>query len=329
MALSAAHAVVVAKAIGDPSRVRILAILDQHELTVSELVLVLGQSQPRVSRHLKLLQEAGLLRRNAEGRAAYFRLDRGAAAAPVVRSLLDAIAPEDAELATDARRLQTIRDNRARKAESYFEDVATSWDAIRHRHVAESAIEAALLDSLATAQVATLLDLGTGTGRILEIAGPHIEAGLGIDRSRDMLTVARHKLEGAGLQHCEVRQGDVHNVAVADGSVDMAVLHHVLHFLDDPGHAIAEAARTLRSGGRLVVVDFETHAEEMLRTDYQHQRLGFDTDEVDAWCREAGLGAVTATRFVPETVDENTLTVVLWTAVQRSDAPSTYSLEVA
>ena len=329
MPVATEDVVAVAKAIGDPSRVRILAILDQHELTVSELVLVLGQSQPRVSRHLKLLHDAGLLRRKAEGRAAFFRLDRTAQLAPLARAALDAIDADDPELAADARRLQTIRDNRARTAAAYFEDVATSWDAMRHRHVADSAIEHALLENLRADHVATLLDLGTGTGRILEIAGPHIDVGLGIDRSRDMLAVARHKLEGAGLHHCEVRHGDVHNVGVPAGTVDMAVLHHVLHFLDDPGHAIAEAARTLRPGGRLLVVDFQSHGEEMLRTDYQHQRLGFDTDEVDAWCREAGLSTVTATAFTPETVDEDTLTVVLWAATQRSDAPSTYSLEVA
>ena len=329
MAVSAETLVQVTKAMGDPSRVRILAILEHHELTVSELVLVLGQSQPRVSRHLKLLQDAGLLHRKAEGRSAFYRLARSGPAAPLLHAAVEALDPSDPDLAADARRLQTIRDTRTERAAAYFEDVASTWDAMRHRHVAEADIEQALVGMMRGRRVGTLVDLGTGTGRVLEIAAPHIESGIGIDRSRDMLAVARHKLEGAGVHHCDVRHGDVHNVALPDGSADMAVLHHVLHFLDDPGHAVAEAARTLRPGGTLVVVDFASHGEEMLRTDHQHQRLGFDTDEIEDWCRAAGLEDVTARTFTPEQVDDETLTVVFWTATQRHDAPTTYKLEVA
>lgn len=329
MALGVSAVVQAAKAVADPSRVRILAILDHHELTVSELVLVLGQSQPRVSRHLKLLQDAGFLHRKAEGRSAFYRLERSGPTGPLLRALLDDIDVDDHELAADARRLQSIRDARDQQARTYFEQVAGSWDAMRHRHVAETEIENALVDMLRGRYVRGLLDLGTGTGRVLEIAAPHIEAGIGVDLSRDMLAVARHKLEVEGLHHCDVRHGDLRHLSLPDGSMDMAVLHHVLHFLDDPADALAEAARTLRPGGTLVVVDFATHDEEVLRTDHQHQRLGFDTDEMEVWCRAAGLEDVTARTFTPEQVDDETLTVVFWTATQRRDAPSTYSLEVA
>lgn len=329
MAMGVNTVVQAAKAVADPSRVRILAILDHHELTVSELVLVLGQSQPRVSRHLKLLQDAGFLHRKAEGRSAFYRLERAGPMAPLLRTVLADIDAGDPDIAADARRLQAIRDSRDEQARSYFEAVAGSWDGMRHRHVAETEIEQALVDMLRGRHVRSLLDLGTGTGRVLEIAAPHVEAGIGVDLSRDMLAVARHKLEAAGLHHCDVRHGDLRHLSLPDGSMDMAVLHHVLHFLDDPADALAEAARTLRPGGTLVVVDFATHDEDVLRTDHQHQRLGFDTDEMEDWCSAAGLEDVTARTFTPEKVDEETLTVVFWTATQRRDAPSTYTLEVA
>ena len=329
MSLGVSTVVQAAKAVADPSRVRILAILDHHELTVSELVLVLGQSQPRVSRHLKLLQDAGFLHRKAEGRSAFYRLERSGPVAVILRTVLDGIDAGDPDIAADARRLHTIREARDAQARAYFEQIAGSWDAMRHRHVAEAEIENALVDMLRGRHIRSLLDLGTGTGRVLEIAAPHIEAGIGVDLSRDMLAVARHKLEAEGLYHCDVRHGDLRHLSLPDGSMDMAVLHHVLHFLDDPADALAEAARTLRPGGTLVVVDFATHTEDVLRTDHQHQRLGFDTDEMDLWCRAAGLEDLTARTFTPDLVDDETLTVVFWTATQRPDAPSTHALEVA
>lgn len=329
MALEVPAVVQAAKAVADPSRVRILAILDHHELTVSELVDVLGQSQPRVSRHLKLLQDAGFLHRKAEGRSAFYRLHRSGPVAPILRSVLDGLRPDDPALAADARRLRSIRDARDQQARTYFEAVASGWDGMRHRHVAETEIEGALVDMIRGRHVRSLLDLGTGTGRVLELAAPHIDTGVGVDLSRDMLAVARHKLEAAGLHHCEVRHGDLRHLSLPNGSVDMAVLHHVLHFLDDPADALAEAARTLRPGGTLVVVDFASHDEDVLRTEHQHQRLGFDTDEMEDWCHAAGLRDLTARTFTPEQVDDETLAVVFWTATQRRDAPSTYTLEVA
>ncbi len=320
------------KAAGEPTRLRILAILEHHELTVTELVQILGQSQPRVSRHLRVLCEAGLLRRQAEGTSAFYRLDRTSDLAPLVTSLLGLLDPTDVEVARDAQRLRRIRTARASRAAGYFEQVASSWDRMRGHHVPEAEIEAALVELLRGREIASLVDLGTGTGRILEIAAPHIGSGVGVDTSRDMLAVARDKLERGRLHHCQVRHGDIYHLDLPDGSVDAAVVHHVLHFLDEPADAIAEAARILGPGGLLVIVDFAPHGLELLREEYEHVRLGFSTDEIDEWCIRAGLGEVRARTFLPDAVDDQTLPVTLWTALQPVDATSgrvTHPLEVA
>ncbi len=317
------------KAAGEPSRLRILAILADHELTVGELVQILGQSQPRVSRHLRVLGEAGLVKRQAEGTSAFYRLDRSAPLAPLMASLFDLLDPDDVDVARDAKRLRQIRQVRSERAARYFEQVASSWDRMRGHHVPEAEIEAALVDTLRDRDIRALVDLGTGTGRILEIAAPHIGAGIGVDTSRDMLGVARDKLERARLHHCQVRHNDIYHLDLPDGAVDAAVLHHVLHFLDEPADAIAEAARVLGPSGLLVIVDFATHEVELLREEYQHLRLGFSDEEIQEWCTRAGMGEVQTRTFLPEEVDDRTLTVTMWTAHQRADAPVSRSLEVA
>lgn len=328
--------ITILKASGEPSRLRILAILRRHELTVSELVHVLGQSQPRVSRHLRVLSDAGLLARQSEGTSTYYRLDHDGVHATLVRQILDAATEQtDDELARDAGRLREIRERRARAAADYFQHIATDWDRVRNLHVPDEAIEAALAELVDTEGPDDLLDLGTGTGRILELAGPHVRRGIGVDSSRDMLAVARDKLERGGLSHCHVRLGDIHNLDVAAGAVDMAVMHHVLHFLDDPHRAIAEAARTVRPGGLLVIVDFAPHSLDVLREDFNHVRLGYDTAEIEDWCRAAGLDQLTTRHFVPPEHDtgdsSETLTVTMWTARRVADTePATpYELEVA
>ncbi len=327
--LLAADAVGVLKAAGDPSRLRILAILDNHELTVGELVQVLGQSQPRVSRHLKILVDAGILTRKAEGTSAFYRLDRSSPAAPLLSTLLASLDPSDAELARDDARLQAIRDSRSARASRYFETVASSWDHMRSAHVPEADIETALLQLITERSQPRILDLGTGTGRILEIAAPHVTNGIGVDMSRDMLGVARDRLEQARHHHCQVRHGDIYSLDLPSGSCDIAVLHHVLHFLDDPSAAIREAAHTLAGGGQLAIVDFAPHGIEALRTDFEHVRLGFGDEEVRSWCAAAGLENFTAEHFTPDDPGADVLTVVLWTAAQPVNTLSTYPLEVA
>lgn len=318
------------RAAGERSRLRLLAVLKRSELTVSELTRLLGQNQPRVSRHLKLLCDAGLLDRSQEGAWVFYRLaDRGQNA-QLAQALLDLIPDDDAQIARDLQRLETIKQEHADAAAEYFREVAAQWDAIRSLYVAESDVERAMLQAAGDAPINELLDLGTGTGRVLQVFAGRIGRGLGIDCSREMLAVARANLEAANLPHCQVRQADIHNLPVPTASVDVVTIHHVLHFLDDPAPAVVEAARTLRPGGRLLIVDFAPHQLEFLRTQYAHRRLGFADEEIIRWCKSIGLVDVSV-RHLEASSKRNgdTLTVSLWTAVQHRKAPSQHSLEVA
>lgn len=318
------------KAAGEPTRLRLLAVLSHNELTVSELTRILGQSQPRVSRHLRLLCEAGLLERSPEGSWVFYRIaDRGAGAA-LARALVDLVPRDDPAHQRDLQSLAGIHAEHAAAAARYFDEVAARWDCFRGLYVGEPEVEKAMLEALGDDRVDDLLDLGTGTGRVLEVFADRIERGLGIDTSREMLAVARSNLERAGLAHCQVRRGDVSRLELPAGSADVATFHHVLHFLDDPGAAVAEAARTLRPRGLLVVVDFAPHGHEALRTQHAHRRLGFPDEEVASWCRAAGLGEFSARSLeAPGRAGEDTLTVNVWTARQSPAAPSHHRLEVA
>ncbi len=297
------------RAAAEPTRLRLLALCAEGELTVSELTEILGQSQPRVSRHLKLLVEAGLLDRIREGTWAFYRLAGGDAGTRLGRRLVDMIPPDDATLALDRQRLDAVKQARAGRAQAYFRKNAARWNEIRKLYVAEAEVEEALLEAMPMAGVGDFLDIGTGTGRILELFGAGVTRGLGIDLSREMLVLARANLERAGRRNCQVRHGDMYKLPVPSGSFDAAAIHQVLHYADDPAAAIAEAARVLRQGGRLVIVDFAPHHLEFLRLEHAHRRLGFGDDEVKGWCRAAGL-VPASTVHLPG----DPLTVTLWTA---------------
>lgn len=316
------------RAAGEATRLRILAILARSELTVGELCRVLGQTQPRVSRHLRLLCEAGLLDRNAQGTSAFYRPSRGGRGRELFDALLPLIDEDDVGMQADLRRLATVRAERAEVAAAYFEAVAAEWDGMRTRHVGDDEVEAAMLTAVADVDVGQLVDVGTGTGRVLEIFADHIEQGLGLDLSNQMLDLARSRLDQLGHRHCSVRQGNAYDLGLDAGSVDVAVLHHVLHFLDDPASAIAEAAYVLRPGARLLIVDFGPHGEESMRSDYAHHWLGFADDEVTEWCTNVGLVDVRTEHLTLADADDG-LTVTLWIGTQHADAPALYNLEVA
>src|SRR5216684_4125034 len=277
------------KAAGEATRLRILALLGEAELTVSDLTSILRQSQPRISRHLRLMAEAGLVDRFREGSWAFFRLGERGATAELARELIARLDPADMTLARDRERLAAVRAQRAAAAQSYFRRHAAEWDRIRNLHVADEAVEEAILAAFAGPPMRTLLDLGTGTGRMLELFGPQIERGLGLDLSLDMLAFARARLDRAGLRHCSVRHGDIYDLALPNDSFDTVLIHQVLHFLDDGARAILEAARVLRPGGRLLVVDFAAHDLEFLRDEHAHRRLGFAPETVTQWLNSAGL----------------------------------------
>jgi len=302
------------KAAGEETRLRVLALLAETELTVSDLTDILRQSQPRISRHLKLLVEAGLVERFREGTWAFFRLAEHGGGADVARALIDHLNPVDRTIARDRERLASVRQARAAAAQAYFRAHAAEWDRIRKLHVADEAVEEAIRAALSDKPFRSLLDLGTGTGRMLEMFGPDIERGLGLDLSLDMLLLARDRLERAGLRNCSVRQGDIYDLPLANDSFDVVILHQVLHFLDDGARAIREAARVLRPGGRLLVVDFAPHEQEFMREQFAHRRLGFAPDTVTQWITASGLEPVMHKSLAPESGPEGKIAVSLWLA---------------
>ena len=304
------------RAAAESTRLRLLVLCGRGgELTVSELAQILGQSQPRVSRHLKLLCDAGLLDRFREGSWVFYRLSSGSAASSLVRNLVAACGEADRAIALDLQRLAAIKRQRAEHAAAYFRENAARWHHIRSLYVDEREVEAALDHIIAAAKPNDLLDIGTGTGRMLEILGPHVGHALGIDQSREMLAVARVNLERAGLAHGSVRLGDMYQLPLADACFDAIVIHQVLHYAERPADAIAEAARVLRPEGVLIVVDFAPHTLEFLRDEQAHRRLGFADGEVAAWCRAAGLDPAPA-----QHLSGDPLTVVIWTAYRRERA---------
>jgi ubiquinone/menaquinone biosynthesis C-methylase UbiE len=302
------------KAAGEETRLRVLALLAEAELTVSDLTDILRQSQPRISRHLKLLVEGGLVERFREGTWAFFRLAEHGAGADVARALIERLEPGDQTVRRDHERLASVRQARAVAAQAYFRAHAAEWDRIRKLHVADEAVEEAIRAALSEKPFRSLLDLGTGTGRMLEMFGPDIERGLGLDLSLDMLLLARDRLERAGLRNCSVRQGDIYDLPLANGSFDVVILHQVLHFLDDGARAIREAARVLRPGGRLLVVDFAPHEQEFLREQFAHRRLGFPPETVTQWITASGLEPVMHKSLAPEPGSESKIAVSLWLA---------------
>ncbi len=305
------------RAVAEATRLRILALLAETELTVSDLTEILRQSQPRISRHLKLLSEAGLIERHREGAWAFFRLaDRGDSAS-VARLLVGRLDPKDPTVARDRERLAAVREARAVAAQSYFRAHAAEWDRIRKLHAADEAVEQAIAAALADKPFRSLLDLGTGTGRMLELFGPQIEHGIGIDLSLDMLLLARARLERAGLRHCSVRQGDIYNLALPRDRFDVVIIHQVLHYLDDGARAIREAARFLAPGGRLLVVDFAPHDLEFLREEHAHRRLGFAPETVAQWLAAADLDVTMQTNVAPDKGSEGKIAVSLWLAQDR------------
>jgi ubiquinone/menaquinone biosynthesis C-methylase UbiE/DNA-binding transcriptional ArsR family regulator len=305
------------RAVAEGTRLRILALLAEAELTVSDLTEILRQSQPRISRHLKLLSEANLIERHREGAWAFFRLAETGDSSGVARMIVERLDPADPVIARDRERLAAVREARAVAAQSYFREHAAEWDRIRKLHAADEAVEQAIVKALGDKPFRSLLDLGTGTGRMLELFGPQIERGLGIDMSLDMLLLARARLERAGLRHCSVRQGDIYDLSLPRDSFDVIIIHQVLHYLDDGARAIREAARVLAPSGRLLIVDFAPHELEFLREEHAHRRLGFAPETMSQWLAAAGLDVTMHRSIAPERGTDGKIAVSLWLAQDR------------
>ena len=283
----------VLKAAGEETRIRILALFKGGELTVTELATIMRQSQPRISRHLRLLCEAGLLERHREGTWIFYRLADLGEQADLVNSIMNYIPYQDQILQHDQKRLEEVKKTRDLKAASYFQENAANWDKIRSLYVPERQVEDYLLEITNNLEIETLLDVGTGTGRMLKLFSPYTKQGIGIDLSHEMLGVARSHLENNAITNMQIRHGDMYDLALMDSSMDLVLFHQVLHFADDPLAAIRETARILRPDGIVIVIDFLPHKNEKLREEHAHRRLGFSEEEINEWCRITDLKITT------------------------------------
>ncbi|MFI4973472.1 MAG: ArsR/SmtB family transcription factor [Caulobacterales bacterium] len=317
MTLTSDQAVEVLRAAGEPTRLRILALLGREELAVLELTRILGQSQPRVSRHLKLLAEAGLVERFPDGAWVFYRLVGPGPVRTLVDQALALVSATDATFARDAERLSGVASERANQAALYFAEYAERWDEIRSLYTAEADVEAAILKAAGEGPFRRLVDLGSGTGRMLTLLGPRAKSAVGLDLSRQMLNIARDQVARAGLAACELRHGDILGTGLPDAEADLVVVHQVLHYLGEPAAAVAEAARLVSPGGRLLIVDFAPHDLEFLRAEHRHRRLGFFDDEIERWLAGSGLTPFTVQSLPPATAGG--LTVKLWGAENRAE----------
>ncbi|QMW24348.1 ArsR/SmtB family transcription factor [Sandaracinobacteroides saxicola] len=296
----------ILSALADPTRLKIMLLLRDIELAMGELADILGQSQPRVSRHVRILAEAGLVRRQKEGAWVFVSLGANVAFEPLY-ALIDALLVGKETITVELQRLSAVRQLRQKAADQWFADNAAEWDHMRQLQGADTEVDAAILAAVKAGRVGRFLDVGTGTGRMLERIAPLADSSIGIDRSPDMLRMARATLDAAGSPSAGVRQADMGALPFESGTFDTLLMNHVLHFADDPAAIIAEAARVVAAGGRLLVVDFASHEQEELRTRFRHIRLGFESESILRWMSAAGLSGREVGSFAGPS-----LTVKLW-----------------
>lgn len=304
------------RALADPTRLRIMRLLSAMELAVGELAQVLGQSQPRVSRHVRILCDAGLAERRKEGSWVFLRSAIAENRAPPLGAaaarLLDVAEQDDAAFcercAEDRRHLAAIRAAREATAAAYFARHAGEWDSLRSLHSPDGPVEAALADALG-AQLGALLDVGTGTGRMAELFASRADHVTALDKSPEMLRIARARLQTLPADSVELVQGDFTALPLPDGGFDTVLFHQVLHYAQEPSTVLAEAARVTRPGGTIAIVDFAAHDREDLRTQHAHARLGFSDEQMLALLTGAGFAAAPAVAL-----PGRPLTVKIWTA---------------
>ena len=320
--LSAEAGLTALRAISEPTRLRILMLLATGELTVKDLTQVLGQSQPRIRRHLKMMHDAGLLARVQEGSWVYFRLTDNAGHAALLRALLGQFDPQDNDFRRDRDRAETIRRERFERAQAFFANHADRWDELRAMHADENEVETRICELLGIADGDLLVDMGTGTGRVLELLAGRFRRAIGIDTNQQMLAYARARTQGPTFAHVQIRQGDICNLTLPDRAAEAVIMHQVLHYLPEPARAIAEATRILRPGGRLLIVDFAAHTLDRLRDEFAHQRLGFTDEQMSTWLQQNGLSVSRHEELPPtQTGTGEGLTVSVWLAT-RGSAPA-------
>ena len=309
------------RALADPTRLRIMRLLGSMELAVGEVAQVLGQSQPRVSRHIGILCEAGLAERRREGSWVFLRARANASDAPPLSAAITALLVEaevtDPEFAEecelDRRKLAEIRQHRESEAQIYFAEHADDWDELRRLHSSDEAVETALARAIGVAPLGRLLDIGTGTGRMAELFAERAERIVALDKSLAMLRIARAKLQHLPAERVELVQGDFASLPFGADSFDTVLFHQVLHFAQNPGAALDEAARVTRPGGRIAIVDFAAHQREELRDRYAHARLGFEDGQMEGLLAAAGFEPAP-----PAALGNGELIVKIWVAHRRA-----------
>jgi ubiquinone/menaquinone biosynthesis C-methylase UbiE/DNA-binding transcriptional ArsR family regulator len=316
------HLLASLRAAAEPTRLRLLALAARGTFCVTEFTEILGQSQPRLSRHLKLLCDCGLLERVREGANVWFALPTGTDGA-LPRELVAHLPPDDPILEADRRQAARVLAERARVASDSFRSKGADWDEMRALDLPAQAVEAALLALVPAEPAGRLLDIGTGTGRVLELLAPRVRQGLGVDASKQMLALARARLAGPGLGHCAVRQADMYRLPLPDASFDTVVLQMVLHHAEDPTGVVAEAVRVLVPGGRLLLIDLAAHQRTDLTSKLAHRWPGFSDIDIDRMCTAAGLE-----RAEPVTI-AGTLPMRIWPATRMADATPEPTRELA
>lgn len=302
------------KAAGEPTRLRILALLQHGDLAVGELTRILGISQPRLSQQMKVLGNAGLVTRLPEGSWVFYRAVPAGPAGDVVRLALSQVDLEASPFVEDVRQLKSIEEARAQAAAEFFDSVARTWDTVRALHYPNQAIEKALLDEAGPGPFKNIIDIGTGTGRMLTLFAGRTASAEGLDLSHQMLTVARNNLARANVSNASVRQGDACATPFGNNSADLVIIHQVLHFVDQPARVLAEADRILEPGGRLLIVDFAPHSLEFLRDEHGHRRMGVSEDALRDWASETRLHPNVVRRFTPPDANQDGLSVMIWSA---------------
>lgn len=321
MPIAADQHLAVLRSIAESTRVRIVAVLRHGELTVTDLTEVLGQSQPRISRHLRLLGEAGVVKRNREGNFMFFSLVRSGPIRSLTDGILDQLDIHAPPLTADAERLEMVRQRRTEAGQEYFGRIAADWDRVRTLHAPDEIVEAAVRRVAAERPYASLLDVGTGTGRMLQVlagtdAPSRPERIVGLDSNPSMLAVARSNLDQASIDQVELRQGNVHQPPFDDITFDLVVMHQVLHFLDDPDRALDTVSRLVAPHGQLIVIDFAPHTLDFLQHEHAHRRLGFRADVINGWLTDAGLDPSPVEHIGTH---DDRLTVTLWSATNSFD----------
>ncbi len=313
----------ILKALADPTRLRIMRLLAAMELAVGELAQVLGQSQPRVSRHVGILCDAGLAERRREGSWVFLHApgapDGLTPLAAAVAGLLATAEREDETFARqcleDRRKLAAIRAAREVSAQAWFARHAGEWDELRRMHSPDSIVEQALIEALGAAPLGQLLDIGTGTGRMAELFASQAAHVVALDKSLEMLKLARAKLQHLPAGKVELVQGDFTDLPFAEAQFDTVLLHQVLHFAQHPEVVLQEAARVTRAGGRIAIVDFAAHGREELRERHAHARLGFADAQIRQMLRQAGYVA-----SAPVALEGGELVVKIWLGQRRDRA---------